>query len=155
MLNHIPVLGTLFIALVLGYGVFRKSPEVTRLGLVLTVLLALVTFPIFRTGEGAEEAVEDQPWFDEQLVEQHEEHAEAGLIAVLTTGALGMVVLWLRRRGRAQARLAPGVVLLGLLISAGLFGWAALAGGQIRHDELGRAGAAAAVETGESPDDAD
>jgi hypothetical protein len=76
------------------------------------------------------------------VVEAHEERAEAGLIAVVLTGVVAAVALWLGRRGQAYRQTTGGLVLLGLMISAALFALAALDGGQIRHDEI-RPGSAA------------
>jgi hypothetical protein len=127
VLNHIPVLGTmLFAPLVLLWGLIRHSRDVTRIGLLLTVLLAVTAIPIYLTGEPAEEQLENQPWFDKQRVEAHEERAEA----VLVTG------LWLARGGRPERQGISAVVLVGLVVSAVLFALAALDGGQIRHDEI-------------------
>ena len=56
VLNHIPVLGTmLFAPLVLVWGLLRRSRDVTQIGLLLAVLLAATTIPIYLTGEPAEE----------------------------------------------------------------------------------------------------
>jgi len=137
VLNHIPVLGTmLFAPLVLVWGLLRRSRDVTQIGLLLAVLLAATTIPIYLTGEPAEEQVENQPWFDERRVEAHEERAEAGLIAVLVTGAAALAGLWLARGGRPYRRDVSIAVLVGLIVSASLFALAALDGGQIRHDEI-------------------
>ncbi|HEX3233975.1 MAG TPA: hypothetical protein VHR41_07240 [Gemmatimonadales bacterium] len=137
VLNHIPVLGTmLFAPLVLLWGLVRGSRDGTQIGLLLTVLLAVTAIPIYLTGEPAEEQLENQPWFDKQRVEAHEERAEAGLIAVLVTGAVAVAGLWLARGGQPQRRSLTGVVLVGLLVSAVLFALAAIEGGQIRHDEI-------------------
>jgi hypothetical protein len=143
ILNHIPVLGTMFFApLVLLWGLARASREVTQVGFLLAVVLAITAVPIYLTGEPAEEQIEHQPWFNEQVVEAHEERAEAGLIAVVLTGVVAAVALWLGRRGQAHRQTTGGLVLLGLMISAALFALAALDGGQIRHDEI-RPGSAA------------
>jgi hypothetical protein len=137
VLNHIPVLGTMFFApLLLLWGLLRQSRDVTQIGLLLTVLLAVTAIPIYLTGEPAEEQLENQPWFDKQRVEAHEERAEAGLIAVLVTGVAALGGLWLARGGRAQRRGIIILVLIGLVVSALLFALAALDGGQIRHDEI-------------------
>ncbi|HEY8258755.1 MAG TPA: hypothetical protein VIG08_13945 [Gemmatimonadales bacterium] len=137
VLNHIPVLGTLLFApLVLFWGLLRRSRDVTHVGLLLAVLLAVTAVPIYLTGEPAEDQLERQPWFDKDRVEAHEERAEAGLIAVLITGAAALGALWLSRGGRPDRPGVGAVVLLGLLVSAALFAAAALTGGQIRHDEI-------------------
>jgi hypothetical protein len=139
VLNHVPVLGTLLFApLVLLWGLARRSRDVTLTGLLLAVLLAVTAVPIYLTGEPAEDQLKGQPWLEKARVEVHEDRAEGGLVAVLATGAAALVTLWLSRGGRPVGRPWVGVVLVGLLVSAVLFALAALAGGQIRHDELRR-----------------
>jgi hypothetical protein len=91
MLNHMPLLGTIAAALLLGWGLVRRSAEVTRLDLVA---------------------------------------------AVLVTGALAVLALWLGRRAPAPSPVLSGVVCAALAVSFGLFAWVALVGGQIRHTEL-------------------
>jgi len=137
VLNHIPVLGTLIFApLVLIWGMVRRSRDITITGLLLTFILALTAVPVYLTGETAEEQVEHAPWFQESRVETHEERAEAGLVAVLVTGAISVAALWRSRRGQPVGRVLPALVLLGLIVSASLFVLTALSGGEIRHEEI-------------------
>jgi hypothetical protein len=144
ILNHIPILGTLLFApLVLIWGLVRRSRDVTITGLLLAVILAVSAIPIYLTGEPAEEQLENQPWFDKDRAHTHEEQAEAGLIAVLVTGGVALVALWLSRGARRAPGALTGLVLVGLLVSAVLFSIAALTGGQIRHEEVRPGGTAA------------
>jgi hypothetical protein len=137
ILNHIPILGTMvFAPLILAWGLVRRSRDIVQAGLLLTVLLAVTTVPVYLTGEPAEEEIENQPWFSETLTETHEERAEAALVAVLITGAGAALALWRARKGKPLGAILPGAVLAGLLVSAGFFAAAALVGGQIRHDEI-------------------
>ncbi|HEU4649260.1 MAG TPA: hypothetical protein VFS33_09390 [Gemmatimonadales bacterium] len=137
VLNHIPVLGTMIFApLIILWGLIRRSRDITHVGLLLTVLLALTAIPIYLTGEPAEEQLENQAWFDKNRVEAHEERAEGGLIAVLVTGAIAIGGLGLARGGRPFRSGVTVAVLVGLVVSAVLFALAALDGGQIRHDEI-------------------
>jgi hypothetical protein len=136
MFNHLPILGTPMVAALLLWGLIRRSREILRTALGAAVVVAALSYPVFLTGEPAEERVEDAGWMQERLVHEHEERAEAGLIAVLLTGALGVVVLFQSRGGRNVPTATAGLTLAGLTVSAGLFGWSALAGGVIRHDEL-------------------
>ncbi|HXI20948.1 MAG TPA: hypothetical protein VNH46_07685, partial [Gemmatimonadales bacterium] len=82
MLNHLPVLGAPFAALLLVWGLFRRSRDLLRTALGVAVVVAAVSYPVFLTGEPAEDRVEDAGWASERLVHQHEERAELGLIAV-------------------------------------------------------------------------
>ena len=152
ILNHLPVLGAPFVALLLGWGLLRRQRDLVRTGLGAAVLVAALAYPVFLTGEPAEHLVEDSSWFNESLVHEHEERAEIGLIAILLTGTVAGLGLWQSRGGREVNRLFSGATLAGLALSAGLFGWTALAGGEIRHDEV-RAGAAT-VTSSESNRDA-
>ncbi len=147
MFNHVPVLGTFFVAIVLGWGLVRRSRQITSLGLILAVLLSLATIPVYLTGEPTRDQQEHAAWFVKQRVREHEEKAETAFIALLATGAVALAAVWLRRGGRPGNAVVTGVTLVGVLVAAGLFAIAALEGGQIRHEEL-RSGVPAAL----SPD---
>ena len=136
MFNHIPVIGTGFVAIVLGWGLFRHSREITSLGLALLVILALVTIPVYLTGEPTADQQEHAAWFNKDRVDDHEEEAERGLIAILVTGAVALAAIWLRRGARPGVPFVTGLAFVGTLVSAGLFALAALDGGKIRHTEL-------------------
>jgi len=136
MLNHVPVLGTIFVFIVLAWGLVRRSREITSLGLLFTVILALVTIPVYLTGEPTEHQQRRATWFDKDRAHEHEEKAERGLIAVLATGAIALGALYLRRGGRAGNAAVTGLAAAGVAVSAVLFALAALEGGEIHHEEL-------------------
>ncbi|MEO8635967.1 MAG: hypothetical protein ABI587_11885 [Gemmatimonadales bacterium] len=136
MLNHLPVFGAAFVTLLLSWGLFRRQRDLVRAALGAAVLVAALAYPVFLTGEPAEHMVEDSAWFDETLVHEHEERAEVGLIVILITGTVAGLGLWQSRGTRDVNRMLSGATLGGLVLSAGLFGWAALAGGNIRHEEV-------------------
>ncbi|MBA2627931.1 MAG: hypothetical protein H0U85_07960 [Gemmatimonadales bacterium] len=144
MLNHVPILGTFFVAILLGWGLIRRSRQITSLGLIFAVILALLTIPIYLTGEPTEVQQKHMTWFDRRRAHDHEEKAETALIAVLVTGAAALAAGWLRRGGRDGSRVLTGATLVLMLVSAGLFAVAGLEGGQIRHEEL-RSGVPAAI----------
>jgi hypothetical protein len=144
MLNHLPVVGVPLVAALLCWALLRRSREVYRVALGASVILAALTYPVFLTGEPAEERVEDAGWMQERLVHQHEERAEAALIAVLVTGAMAAFGLWQTRGDRKPNFAIGGVTLAGLAVSAGLLAWTAQLGGPIRHDEIRNAATAAA-----------
>ncbi len=136
MLNHLPVVGVPLITLVLLWGLYRRSREIMRVALVLAIGLTLVTYVVVRSGEAAEEIVEEHPWASETLIETHEERGEQSLILMLVVGGLSAVALW-RLRGEGKPELVfPAIVAGALLVSAGSLGWTAWDGGQVRHDEI-------------------
>lgn len=145
MLNHLPVVGVPLLAALLCWALIRRSRELYRVALAASVGLAALTYPVFLTGEPAEERVEDASWVRERMVHDHEERAEAALIAVLVTGAMAGFGFWQTRGGRNPNFTVGGLTLAGLAVSAGLLGWTALAGGSIRHDEIRTTATAAAT----------
>jgi len=141
LLNHLPIIGVPFVAALLAWGLLRRSRDLIRAALGAAVIVAALSYPVFLTGEPAEERVEDSTWSNHDLIHEHEERAEAALIGILLTGGVAVFALWQSRGGRPPVRPVAGVTLAGLTLSAGLLAWTALAGGRIRHDEI-RGGAA-------------
>jgi formate hydrogenlyase subunit 3/multisubunit Na+/H+ antiporter MnhD subunit len=152
MINHLPVIATPIVALLLVYGLVRRSREILRLAAGAAVVVAALTYPVFLTGEPAEERVEEAAWFPERMVHEHEERAEMALIAIMVTGLVAAVGLWQSRKGRDLPRATAGLTLLGLLVSSGLLAWTANSGGVIRHEEI-RPGATAVVAEGAGGED--
>jgi uncharacterized membrane protein len=90
LLNHLPILGTLFGLLILAGGFLLKNDTVKRTALGIFVLSAILAIPAYLTGEGAEEVVEGLPGVTENLIEAHEDMANIFLWMV---GALGLIAL--------------------------------------------------------------
>ena len=151
LLNHIPVIGTIFAVPLFAYALLRKSDELKRLALIILVFAAIVAIPVYLTGEPAEEAVEKLAGVSHTIIEEHEDAAKISMIFLMMTGALSLVGLFLMRTKKAFA--AGWFVLISLLfsvITAGLMARTANLGGQIRHSEI-RAGNADAQQTENPP----
>lgn len=136
MINHLPIIGMPIMVLILLIGLLRQSSEITRLALGLIVLLALGTIPVYLTGDPAHEQIEHETWYPRQIVHEHEEKADAAFIAVLVTGGIAVVALWMMWRSARLRNGAALLVLLALLTSCVLLAIAAEEGGQIRHTEV-------------------
>jgi Ca2+/Na+ antiporter len=136
MLNHIPVIGTGSLILLLIVALLRRSNELTTVALIFTILLSLVTIPVYLSGEPAEEVVEDMSGISEQLIEEHEEQAEIAFIFVEVTGALALIALIARLYSNNLGQRLALLTLLVLIISGGLTAWTANLGGKIHHEEI-------------------
>lgn len=134
VLNHIPVLGMLFGILVIAYGFFRNSDEAKRIALVVFVGAALITIPVYMTGEPAEEIVEGLAGVSDSIIDLHEDAAIYAMIFMQITG--GLALLNLVFFGRPFAKKFLVVVSLSSIIAAGLILWTANLGGKIRHTEI-------------------
>lgn len=135
VINHIPVVGSFGVVLVLLYGFVRKNEEVKKLALGLVVLMALATFFVSRSGHQAEDIAEKFPAVTESLIEEHEEAAEKALIVIEVAGGAALLSLL---AGIKNKSLGSGLAILALLASlssAGMMAWTAKLGGVIRHLE--------------------
>lgn len=136
MLNHIPLLGLFFGAVLLAYGAWRASEDVQRASLGLLVLAGLSALAVYLTGEPAEEVVEGLAGVSHDAVEAHEEGALYALIAGLATSAAALGALLYGWTRRSLARWAVLLTLVLALATTGLLGYTANLGGKISHPEL-------------------
>ncbi len=135
MLNHLPVMGSLFTLGLLMWGLLRKNHEIQKVAMGAMVLVAITAWMAFLTGEPAEEVAEGFPNFEEAWVEPHEHFAEYALYASQVLGLLALTGLILTR-GRPVPLGLAGLVLLANLGVAGVMGYTAHLGGMIRHPEI-------------------
>jgi hypothetical protein len=142
ILNHMPVLGIGFGIVLMIYGFIRKSDEVKRVSLGVFVLAALITIPVYLTGEPAEEVVENLAGVSEAFIDPHQDWGFQSLILMEITGALALLNLIFF--GHSFGKKFLLVTSLGSIIAAGSIFWTANLGGKIRHTEI-RDGAAQSV----------
>ncbi|OWY21790.1 hypothetical protein C7N43_06660 [Sphingobacteriales bacterium UPWRP_1] len=143
LLNHFPVIGSLIGTLLLVYGFITRSNDVKVAACILIAVMALIALPVMKTGESAEETVENLPGVSEQLIHDHEEAAEVSLWVMLAAGALSVLSVILYVAGKQAFQYAVAATLLLSALSFGLMARTGYLGGQIRHTEI-RSGAAAA-----------
>lgn len=136
VLNHLPILGTLFGILVLLAGFLFKQGSVRQTGLGLFVFSALVAIPAFLTGEGAEDAVEGLPGVGENLIERHEDLANFFLWTVIGLGVLALASLLASLNGWKAASLLSMITLVVALGTMVLAQQVGTSGGEIRHTEI-------------------
>ena len=135
LLNHFPILGTLFGLLVLAAGLWKKSEDLQKAALVCFLLVGLLDIPTYLTGEPAEEVVEHLPEASEQIIEEHEDSALVSLIALELLAAASLIGLLLFRRShRVSSKMVVACLILSILALL-MVSWTAYLGGQIRHTE--------------------
>lgn len=141
LVNHLPILGAFLSLPVLALAFFKEGLGSLRAGALLLVLAALGAGASMRTGEGAEEVVENLPDVSEPMIEEHEELAEAALAVSIVGAFAGLgVALWSQRKGEVQRAALAGLLLLNVA-EAGVMAAVGRSGGPIRHTEI-RDGAA-------------
>ena len=147
MLNHVPVLGAVFGAVLLGVGLLRRDESWQRIALWTLLVTGVASVVVYLTGEPAEELVEGAAGFSHDAVERHEEIAEwamyaGGAVGAAALGAIG----WFRSRSLPRG-LMTGVFVLNLAL-VGVMAWTANSGGKVSHPEL-RGETAAATRSAE------
>lgn len=137
MLNHLPIVGVPFCALLLAKALWFRNRDVNRIALAFCVLVALLTIPAFLTGKNAEGMVAELPGVEHDQIHEHEEWAERSLwlVEALGLGALVGLVLEFRRRQELPAPYLPVLLVLAVVATSVLV-VAANQGGRIRHPEL-------------------
>ena len=144
VLNHTPVVGSVFAILLLTWALLRRNDSLKRAGLGAAVLVALATIPTYLTGEPAWEGIMDLPGENDPFIEAHQRAAQFAFGAAALTGVLALVALVMARRERPVPAKLTTLVLILLLGTAGMMTWVANLGGLIRHTEIRPAGASEA-----------
>lgn len=135
-INHLPVIGIFFGLVALAAAALRGSEELKRLALLLLVVVGLFSLPAYFSGRSAEEIVEALPGVESDRIEEHE---DAGLMAAIGAGLLGLVAagaLWVFRLPRRLPGWVVGTALVLALVVGGLMARTADLGGEIRHQEI-------------------
>jgi hypothetical protein len=130
ILNHAPVFGELFAALLLLTAAGLRSTTLLRTALAIVILTALGAIPVFFTGRAAADAIGKVDGIDQEAIAPHEAVAERFLIAAAAAGVAAVVALVL------PGRTTIAIVSMLTLLSFGLAGWAANRGALIHHQEL-------------------
>jgi len=136
IINHFPVIGILGAILLLLYSLIRKSDEVRMVSLGVFVLIALITVPVFFTGQASEEIVKKLPGVTESIIGRHEEIASLALVLMEVLGAAALGALFLYRRSGSLPKWFIASLLALSILTAAIVGLTANLGGQIRHTEI-------------------
>ena len=136
IVNHVPIMGSLFAAVLLGAGILRQNTVLTQAGLVAVLLAGLLCLPAQLTGEGAAAIVQNMPRVSRALIQNHAAAAELGFWVLEGAAALALFSLLLLKSASPKARLLSLLTLLVAAVSFGLLARAGNLGGQIRHTEI-------------------
>ncbi len=136
ILNHFPIIGTAITVIVLGYGVVIDNDAIKRLGMFLIVFLALITIPVFTTGDKADGFIKGNEGVNEENIEAHEEFAEKSVIAMYIAGGVSLLGLVIFRK-KKPVPVWFGLTMLGLLIVVNLLMiYTGHLGGKISHGDI-------------------
>lgn len=135
LLNHFPIIGTIIGVGLMAYALIRKENSLQKAVLGLWVIMTLFTFPVMKTGEEAEETVENLPGMSHDLIHEHEEAAEWALWLMIGLGVISLFSLVQQRRGKNAQSITMIAFVVSLVVSTAMARTGYL-GGQIRHTEI-------------------
>ncbi|MCB0652121.1 MAG: hypothetical protein KDC85_12665 [Saprospiraceae bacterium] len=135
-LTHFPIVGTLIGAGILGFGLFFKNDALKKSALILFILMGIITIPVFLTGEGAEETVENFAGISENIIETHENLAKITIWFMGALGIISMISLFAMVKKLSMSRILVLLTFIVSLATMGLFLKVGNTGGQIRHAEI-------------------
>lgn len=135
-LNHIPVLGTIFGAVLLAYGLWRGQESIQKASLGLLVAVGIVAVVVYLTGEPAEELVEDLAGVSHDAIEVHESWGWYAFLASIVTGVASIGALLFARARRHLVTWTVQLVLVLSLLTSGMMIYTANLGGKVSHPEL-------------------
>ena len=135
-LNHIPVLGTLFLLIWLVVAWIRRDQSVIRQSLWGIVVLMLVSIPIKFTGDNAEESLSGEPISTRERITHHETAADRATTGIFVAGLFAAGVLFKTRKEKSVSHVLLAIMTALLVATFALMALTANSGGAIRHPEV-------------------
>ncbi|MCF6128663.1 hypothetical protein L1S35_03210 [Flavobacterium sp. AS60] len=136
VVNHFPIIGTIFGFGILIAGIVFKSNTVKNVSYVIFIIAAIFAAISMSTGEGAEELVEDMPDIGKKIIHEHEEIAEKLALVLYMLGAVSLMGLYTNIKNHNKAKLvsflALGIAIIGVVLAKSV----GTTGGEIRHTEI-------------------
>lgn len=136
VVNHFPIIGILFGIGVLLTGIILKNNSVKNTAYFLFVTAAIFGVFSMKTGEGAEELVENLPGIGHDIIHEHEEIAEKFIVMLYATGILALISFIASYKKHKFSTIAAYCTLALALISGFLAINVGTTGGEIRHTEI-------------------
>jgi hypothetical protein len=132
LLNHLPVFGSLLGSIILVWGIVRKETSIIHLASWLLLIMSLLTFPVYVTGNSIKKLLLPLSDVSEALISVHEETSLAALIFQSITGFFAALYLRFKQTWPSMLQLyTVAAAVSGVLIS-----YAGFTGEQIRHKEI-------------------
>jgi uncharacterized membrane protein len=137
-LTHVPVILSVIGLVILIIALIRKNDTLTKTSFYIFLAAGLFALPVYFTGEGAEEVIEEFPGVSESVIGKHKQFASISLTIILICGVISLAALFLYKYLQA-ARIIKYAVLIFAFGSAITMAQTAHLGGQIRHTEIASA----------------
>lgn len=139
LINHLPIIGLIIGILVVIFGLLTKKQVVSSVGLWITMIAGLSSYPTMYSGGASEHFFEENEGkycVSEDLIHEHKEASELAFWPCIVTGVFAGLALFGHRKGHKYAKKAEILVVFIGIIAIVLISRAGLTGGEIRHPEI-------------------
>jgi hypothetical protein len=137
MLNHIPIFGTIVLFFLFAHAIIYKKDHLVKVYLWFFALTALITIPVFLTGDPSSEYLKTFfPGVNSELIESHETFGYLSLIIILVLGASGLIALRVYKLKEIIPAWFKYSFLVVSFICVLIISWTGKTGGEIRHNEI-------------------
>lgn len=139
LINHLPIIGLIIGILVVIFGLLTKKQVVSSVGLWITMIAGLSSYPTMYSGGASEHFFEENKGkycVNEDLIHEHEEAADLAFWPCIVTGVFAGIALFGHRKGHKHTKKAEILVVFIGIIAIVLISKAGLTGGEIRHPEI-------------------
>ncbi|MBG6111388.1 putative membrane protein [Flavobacterium sp. CG_23.5] len=136
VLNHFPIIGSIFGLVILIAGLILKNNSVKNTAYILFMVSAIFAAFSIGTGEGAEEMVEDMPNIGKQIIHEHEEIAEKFALVLYLMAAVSLAGLIMNLKNYSKAKFVSYVAVVIAIIAVVVSTQVGTSGGEIRHTEI-------------------
>jgi len=133
---HLPVVGCLFVAVLLAVAVWRRSDLLFTTAACLLVACAVGAAVAYYSGPPAYEQVRPRLVDGEEVVERHALLGRASFVGMVLLGVLAIQALLRSAAADGPPPWLRWALLAGTLLMCWLLAWTAHLGGAVRHDEL-------------------
>lgn len=146
VVNHFPIIGTIFGLGILIAGIFIKNTVIKNLAYILFVVAVIFAAVSMATGEGAEEIAEKLPSVNDQIIHEHEEMAEKLALVLYALGVISLLGLYLNFKNHTKAVAVSYIALVVAFICVFFGKQTGTTGGEVRHTEIRTTVTATAVD---------
>jgi hypothetical protein len=118
------------------HAVFYKKEAQVRIYLWFYMLLALITIPVFLTGDPSQDLIVNLPGINKETIDRHETFGYISLITILLLGVIAGAGIRYFKNTAILPKWFKNIFLAVAFISVLAISWTGKTGGEIRHSEL-------------------
>lgn len=136
VVNHFPIIGTIFGAGILIAGLLLKNNSVKNVSYVLFIVSVIFAFLSLKTGGPAAGAVKGMPGITKEIIHEHAEVANKLAYTLYAVAILSLLGLYTNIRNHSKAGLFSFLTFIVSLLAVFFAQHTGTSGGEIRHTEI-------------------